>query len=217
MLARAGPGLLALGGAMLVATACSGSNAGTATAAQEALQNQVCTQADLGPDYREETAGDFSAGNLADLSTDAPTRRSALDAAGLKRGYFAYWKENVNDPPFNPPNEVVCQVLEFGADAEATAFVAAMQPTPEELVTTAIAWIPASSRSVSEEAVGGIGLPHSRAFRLSASDKDIDVSLFAVVVPDGRYVRSAYTGGQDSKATVADAVAIEDKISARAP
>jgi hypothetical protein len=201
---------LAVSGLALLAVSCtdvSGLNSAND------LHQQVCNSDDLGGQFREETAGDFSAGNLAALSDDAPQRTKELDAAGLKGGHFAYWKHTVPDPPFDPPIEAVCQVMEFGSETEAASFVKAMKATPEELATTAITWLPDGERSVTEESTAALGLPSgARGFRLTASDAHADAKLWVVVLPAGHFVRSVYVGDSEGDATLAQAATIQMRM-----
>ncbi len=212
MASKAAAGALILGGATLLASACSGSGS---AASAKSLKGQVCTSPDLGQDFRIETQGDFTVGNLADLAADASTRKKALEDAGMEGGYFAYWKHHVGGPPFPPPAEVVCQAMEFATDADAGDFVAAMKPTPEDLATSAIAWVPDSNRKVAEEDLTVGDLPSARAFKLTASDSNVSLSLDIVVVASGRYVRSVYAGGERGADELGQAEAIQQRMEQR--
>ena len=127
------PALLLTAAMLLAGTACSDDSASSASA--KALDHQLCTSSDVGPDFREEAAGSFTPGNLADLASNSSARRDQLDAAGLKDGRFAYWKHLVADPPFPPPLEIVCQAMEFGSSEQAAAYVSGLHATPEDLAS----------------------------------------------------------------------------------
>ena len=215
MSTRASLAILGVGGAALLLTACSGSPS-AANASETALRSHVCTQADVGPDFRQENAGDFSPSNLAGLASDPAQRKRELESAGLTGGYFAYWKHNVSDPPFEPPLEIVCQALEFSNPEQAAAFVANLRPTPEALVSTALAWIPESNRSVTEQPLDNAAGTHARAFRLTASDTEQSVALEVVFQPSGRFVQSVYAGGPGSTEPLANVEALASLVAARA-
>jgi hypothetical protein len=201
---------LAASGLALLAAACS--DVSGLNSASE-LHQQVCNSDDLGGQFREETSGDFSSGNLGALADNATVRTKELNAAGLKGGHFAYWKHTVPDPPFDPPIEAVCQVMEFGSDAEANDFVAGLTATPDDLATAAITWLPAGQRSASEEPAPAIQLPPtSRGFHLVAKDANVDAKLFVVILPAGRFVRSVYVGDADGDATLDLAAGIQRKM-----
>lgn len=180
---------------------------------QSNLEQQSCNDRDLGGQFREETAGDFSAGNLAGLADDATARDKELNAVGLKGGHFGYWKHMVTKPPFDPPIEALCQVMEFGSESEATNFVAALKATPEELATTAIVWLPDGERTASEESTAGTQLPATaRAFKLTAYGTHVDAKLFVVFLPVGRFVRSVYVGDEEGDATLELAASIQSRM-----
>lgn len=182
------------------------------------LDQQVCTQSDVGAGYREQTSGDFSLANVADLSSAPDSRRRQLEADGLQRGHFAYWKHTVGSPPFEPPLEIVCQVLEFATGEQARQFVAGLRTEPDDLATSAMTWLPDGKRTIEEQSPvpGSDPLPaQSRAFHLEARDSNIDVSVYAVVVPVGRYVRSVYVGDGRGSGSLAEALAIQARVSER--
>ena len=177
------------------------------------LANQVCSQDDVPAGFRRQTAGDFTPQNLADLGPGPDQRLRQLAAAGLRRGHFAYWKQNVESPPFDPPLDIVCQVLEFDSAQAATAFVQSLRPEPADLSTTALAWIPDGSRAVFE-APSTLPSP-ARAFEIRAEDSQTSVDISAVVVPDGRYVRTVYLGGNGRRGTIVDAAKVQQQMSSR--
>lgn len=209
--------VLPLLGATLAILAVSCANEGSTADPAAPLNEQVCNQSDLGDAYRQQTAGDFTPENLAGLAPDADEREAALEANGLTGGHFAYWKHIVPRPPFAPPLEVVCQAMVFKSPEEAAQFVAELEASPDDLASTAITWLPDGDRSASEEPLNNTELPAgARGFRIDASDSNLDVTLFAVVVPAGRYVRSVYVGDmEENKATLEGAVDIQTRIQER--
>jgi hypothetical protein len=205
------PALL-IAAALLLTVAACGDDSASSTSAQ-ALDRQLCMASDVGPDFREEAAGSFTPGNLADLASNSSARRKELEAAGLKDGRFAYWKHFVGDPPFPPPLEIVCQAMEFGSSEQAAAYVSGLHATPEDLATTAISWIPDENRTVNQ-----VSLPprsSGRGFQISAGGNSDHVDLFAVIVASGVYVRTVYAGKQGGTAQLTDATSVQDRMSAR--
>ncbi|MEP7216249.1 MAG: hypothetical protein ABI782_08350 [Anaerolineaceae bacterium] len=177
------------------------------------LENQVCLQPDVPADFRRQTSGDFTAQNLADLGPNPEQRLKQLAAAGMRDGHFAYWKQTVGSPPFEPPLDVICQALAFDSESHAAAFVQAIRPRPDDLATTALTWLPDGSRTVTEEPT--TLSPTARAFAIRAEDSQTSVEISAVVFPDGRFVRTVYIGGNGRPASVVDAVEIQLHISER--
>lgn len=200
---------LAIGATL--AAGCGG--AGTAKDNTTGLENQVCLQQDVPTDFHPQTSGDFTPQNLADLGPGPDQRLRHLAGAGLRGGHFAYWKQSVGSPPFDPPLDIICQVLEFDSEAHAAAFVLAIQPTPSDLVTTALMWLPQGSQTVVEQPA--TLLPPARAFAIRAEDSQTSVDISAVVLPDGNYVRTVYLGGNGRRGSIVDAALVQERMSAR--
>lgn len=196
--------------AALVSAACS--SWGSSNEQTTALESQVCLQSDVPADFQQQTSGDFTPKNLADLGPKPDARLRQLEASGLRGGHFAYWKQAVGSPPFAAPLDLICQVLEFDSNAHAANFVAAIRPEPADLATTALTWLPNGSRTVIEKPAG---LATARAFSISAEDSQALVEISAVVLADGHFVRTVYLGGNGRKGTIADAATIQERMSQR--
>ena len=181
--------------------------------ASTGLESQVCLQQDVPADFHRQTSGDFTAQNLADLGPGPEQRLRQLAAAGVRGGHFAYWKQTVGSPPFDPPLDIICQALEFDSDAHATAFVRAIRPDPADLATTALTWLPDGARTVFEEPATFSSA--ARAFAIRAEDSQTSVDINAVVLPDGRFVRTVYLGGNGRRGTIIDAVRVQQQMAAR--
>ncbi len=209
--------ILPLLGAAIAILAVSCSNDGSLGDPANHLRQQVCDQSDLGEAYRQQTAGDFTPANLAGLTPDAPERQKELEQSGLTGGHFAYWKHVVPRPPFAPPIEVVCQAMAFETADQAHQFVANLRPSPDDLASMAITWLPDGHRTAHEVPLTDNTLAGGRAFEIDANDSNVSVTLFAVLVPAGRYVRSVYVGDmEENKATLAGAETIQARIQQRA-
>ena len=180
------------------------------------LASFVCVAGDLPGDYLQQTEGDFSRDDLAGLAANADQRQAELKAAGLLGGHFNYWKQAVGEPPFAPPLDIVCQVMAFSTEAQASKFVAALRADAADLATTGITWLPAGARSVVEEHSGVESLPRgSRAFRIEAEDSHLRVTLYAVVMPSKANVQTVYIGNRNGAASLTDAVGIAKKLAER--
>lgn len=177
------------------------------------LEVQVCLQQDVPADFRRQTSGDFTPQNLADLGSNPKQRLQQLATEGMRGGHFAYWKQTVGSPPFEPPLDIVCQVLEFDSAPAAATFVQTIHPEPADLATTALTWLPVGSRTVFEAPT--TLSPAARAFAIRAEDSQTSVDISAVVSADGRYVRTVYLGGNGRRATIVDAEAIQKHIAER--
>ena len=187
--------LLAAVAVIAVAAGCATSGGGDTAQ----LKEQLCTEADLGGSYIDKTSGAITVQNLADLSDNTSARKKQLEAAGVEGGRFAYWEHTVPNPPFNPPLEVVCQALEFGSPTEAAAYIRDLKPTPDDLASTAMAWLANGHRSVEEVDLpvagdGQLALP--RAFKITASGSSVDFTIYVSVQADGAFVRTIYVGKQ---------------------
>lgn len=174
------------------------------------LDRQVCTGADVGNGYNHQTSGDFSPANLAAISPDNEAGElKKLEQAGLIGGHFAYWKQVAGHPPFDPPLDVVCQVLEFDSETEAAAFAAG---TAEDVASAVIALLPAR-HTVAE--VANVGMTPSREFAITGDGDAGPTTMTALVVVSGRYVRSVYAGGLDPTHAAAESERIQQQMATR--
>lgn len=196
--------------ATLIATACAG---GSADAPGEAL---VCDASDVPATFVRQSGGEFTARDLADRHPDPPQREDDLRDAGLTGGYFSYWVERVDRPPFDPPAEILCQALIFADSIGARAFVDGIAPAPEAFAATIMGLLPGETRTIQELPLAEPGLPpSSRAFRVIAADDLVDVTLYALISSNGRYVQSVVMGDAGGRTTVADALAVHRAVLGR--
>lgn len=164
---------------------------------ESTLDRYLCNADDLGDGYQQLIAGDFSPRDLADLGPAADAHERDLVRAGMERGRFAFWKETLPRPPFEPPLNVLCQVLAF-EDADAAAgWVAALEPDPSVIATSAIAWLPEDARGARELARpgGGRGSP-PRAFEVTAGSGDATTRVYFEFRAFGPYVVLVAAGKQ---------------------
>ncbi len=174
----------------LIAACSSGHTKGAA------LDPFLCTQEDLGDGYQLLTDGSFSPGDLADLGPGPRDREREFREAGMLRGKFVLFNQVLPRPPFDPPVNVVCQVLEFVDGDEAQAFVTALKPDGT-LTRSLIGSLPGERLVVREGAEETEGDPRKpREFTLVASDGDHSQVTFVVLRSGatGRYVRTVAAG-----------------------
>lgn len=200
---------------VLLGTSCQ---VGQPSPSEIPLDNLTCLRSDLPENYALQTSGNFSLGNLADLSSDPARRRTELHADGVAGGHFSTWRQLVGEPPFPPPIDVLCQVIRFGTAAQATAFVASLQPDITTIEDTAITWLPQDGASqVEETAPDHQSLPPgARAFHLTSSDRETSIAIYAVIAATGPYVQTVWVGDRDGKATLAQATTLAAGIAKRA-
>jgi len=180
------------------------------------FMERVCTADDLEGTYVQQTSGALSPENLAALSDDPGRRREDLEAAGLQSGHFVYWKEVVGRPPVPPHVEILCQMLLFESEAQASSFVEELRPEPETLATVALTWLPTEGRAAGEVTNPPVDLPRgSRMFEMQAGEQGNLVRLFVVVTANGSQVHSTYMGSRNGSVSADDAVAVHARMLAR--
>ena len=131
-------------------------------------------------------------------------------------GYFSYWVELVDRTPFDPPAEILCQALIFADTTRARAFVDNITPSPDEFAATIMGLLPEDARTIEELPVADAGLPPaSRAFRVIAADDLVEVTLYALISANGRYVQSTVMGDADGRTTIADVAAVHRAVLGR--
>ena len=187
---RAGIALAALGIVALLA-ACGGGES-------KLLTDRVCGEADLPEGFERLTFGNLS---RSDMGREVGA--AALEAAGVDGGYFAYWKERRDRLEEEPPVEIVCQVVAFGDDGEASRFVAELPAEADWLSVTVAGIALAEGTSLAEVAARNQG--GARAFQLDEPDGRV---RYAVVTARDRFVLSVHLGGAEGRVSVGAAAAI---------
>ena len=178
-------------GALALLAGCGGGAPGT-------LADRGCQEQHLPEGFERLTFGNLSRSELG-REVGAET----LAAAGVEGGYFAFWKERRDSLDDEAAVEIVCQVVAFGDDAEASRFVTELPAEPDWLSVT-VAGIALAEGTVLAEVDAG-GTEGTRAFRLVEGDGRV---RYAVVVARGRLVLSVHLGGPESRVAVGDAVAV---------
>jgi hypothetical protein len=179
--------MLAVMGAGLVISACGNSGGND-------LDPYLCTLDDLGGDYQQLTNGNFSPRDLADLGPDADKREREFRDSGMKRGRFVFFKQTLPKPPFEPPLNVVCQVIEFRSREQAQAWVASLQSNHDKAATSVLGWLPRENRDVRPQQIDTEGLMFPDAYSIGAGADDTAVTAKMVVGFSGRYVVSQIVG-----------------------
>ena len=172
--------------------------AGCGGGAPETLADRGCDEEHLPEGFERLTFGNLSRSELG-REVGAET----LAAAGVEGGYFAFWKERRDALDDEAAVEIVCQVVAFGDDAEASRFVAELPPEPD-WVSVTVAGIALAEGTRLDEVEAG-GEEGTRAFRLVEADGGV---RYAVLVARERFVLSVHVGGPEGGVTIGDAVAI---------
>ena len=162
-----------------------------------ALDRFLCEESDLGGAFLGLASGSFSQTDLGGLGRDPEARKLEYREAGMQRGRFIFWKERLPRPPFDPPVNVVCQVLVFETDAQAAAWVAGLDADSADLAASGIIWLPDGER-LTEEAAPIAG---TRSFRIAAQEGPARATLFATYVAEGSVVWSVFAGDRDGTVT----------------
>lgn len=180
--------------------------------ADDALDSQVCTKADVGESFNHQTSGDFSPENLADLGDRPGTDRASLRSMGMTTGHFVYWKDAAGKPPFEPPMDVVCQVMAFQSEGQARTFVAELSAGLAPAMV--IGRLPVRGHEqVTELTVPG---GTARVFSVSiAGDSADPLEVNIAFVADGRYVRVVAIGAPSTSVGSNTASALLERVAAR--
>ena len=125
-----------------------------------------------------------------------------LAAAGVDGGYFAFWKEILDELQDDPAVEIVCQVVAFGDQEEGSRFVADLPVEADWLSVTVAGIALAEGTTLAEVDAEGQG---TRAFRLDEGEGRV---RYAVVVARDRFVLSVHVGGPEGGVALDDAIAI---------
>lgn len=186
--------------ALLVALTALAGVSCTGEVTESDLDPFLCTLDDLGGGYQQLITGDFSPGDLADLGPRAEERERELTAAGMVGGRFSFWKQSLPKPPFDPPLNVVCQVLEFETEGQAAAWVAGLEADAPVVATSAIAWLPGDGRSAVELGTAAAEPGSARAFEVTAGSGPMRTRVYFAFRGRGRYVGLVAAGGQENGA-----------------
>ncbi|HMO95558.1 MAG TPA: hypothetical protein PKD27_05510, partial [Tepidiformaceae bacterium] len=133
--------------AVLFVAACVAACSDASQEGDADLDRFLCVQDDLTWEFHEQVSGSFSAEDLGSLGDGTEERKEAYRAAGLLRGRFVFWKESLPRPPFDPPVNVVCQVLVFQTAPQAGAWVDGLVADSDEIAATGILWLPGGERT----------------------------------------------------------------------
>lgn len=179
--------------AAIALTACSDASEG----GDKALDRFLCEASDLDGAFLGLASGSFSETDLGGLGRDPETRKLEYREAGMQRGRFIFWKEKLPKPPFDPPVNVVCQVLVFATGDQAAAWVAGLNADAADLAASGIIWLPDGER-VTEEVPPIAG---TRSFRIAAHEGPVRATVFATYHADGNIVWSVFAGDRDGTVT----------------
>lgn len=154
----------------------------------------VCERADVGDGYLLQITGSFTPDDVAALSTDSTGRSDELRRTGFRGGHFSYWKQVVGHPPFDPPESILCEAMEFASDDGAREFVRTFDPAGATELPGLLP-LPDGETHITEEAPNGSDAA-DRTFVIRAEGEPVDVYVVAAVSARGRFVQTTYAGGQ---------------------
>ena len=172
-----------------------------------ALDRYLCNESDLGGGFLGLASGSFSETDLGGLGIDPGERKREYREAGMQRGRFIFWKERLHRPPFEPPLNVVCQVLVFETADQAVAWVDSLAADSGDIAASGIIWLPDGRRHTEEiEPIGG-----ARSFRISAEEGPARATLIATYEAEGNIVWSVFAGDSEGAIAPMDVLAILER------
>lgn len=188
-----------LGSAVIAAALLLGACSDASEEGDTSLDKYLCSSDDLTWEFQQQTSGSFSANDLGSLGDDTDERKAAYREAGLERGRFVFWKESLPRPPFDPPFNVVCQVLVFESDAQARAWVSGLVADAAEIGATGIVWLPDGERTAEE-----VDDSNGRTFRVVAEEGPASVRLWATYEVRENLVLSVFAGDREGRLELSD-------------
>lgn len=154
----------------------------------------VCDHADVGDGYLLQVTGSFTPGDVAALTTGRDGQDDELRRMGFRGGHFSYWKQVVGHPPFDPPESILCEAMEFASDDGAREFVRKFDPAGATDLPGLLP-LPEGETRITEGTPAGSDAA-DRTFVIQADGEPVDVYVVAAVSARGRFVQTTYAGGQ---------------------
>lgn len=179
---------------LVLLAACSGGD-------PERLGDRVCGEEHLPEGFERLTFGNISRQDLA-----REVGAEALAQAGVEGGHFAFWKERLDELRDDAAVEIVCQVIAFGNEGEASRFVAEL-PANADWLSVTVAGIALAEGATPEE-LDRSGTSE-RTFRIPEGEGRV---RYAVVAARERFVLSVHLGGPQGEVAVEEAVAILEEM-----
>ena len=180
--------------APLVAWAVALSACSTGEPEDDPIDRRLCTAEEVGIDFIELARGEFTPRDLADLSDDGDGRERVYEAAGMERGRFVYYKQALPRPPFEPPVDIVCQVIEFESPDQAADYADGLDSVYPAVQVAGIAWLPEDRHTV-EDVEPGIR-------RITIDGVGRTVSVLVGFAAHDRYFTSVYVGSEGEPPTI---------------
>jgi hypothetical protein len=144
-----------------------------------ALREWTCTRSDIPSGYEFRTGGNANSGAIGRLG---PGGGSATDT------YFSYWKQTVENPPFEAPGEVLCQVTRFVDEDAARDYVDTLSAATGLRGLPSFAWLPEDYTVAERIFATPVG---ARVFEIRVDDNPRIIAAVQVV---DRYVQSVLQG-----------------------
>lgn len=184
--------LLALVPAVALASACS-----PGEVSQSELDEHLCSHETVGDDFQELIRGNFTPRDLAGLAENSGEREDAYREAGMERGKFVYFKQTLPKPPFDPPINVVCQVIEFETNEDAKAWVDRLT-ADDALQAVSFGALPDDHRSAHSEDSARIDstFPPLRYFVASGGSGEWRTTARYLIGAEGRFARLVSFGSR---------------------
>lgn len=171
----------------------------------------VCDGADVGDGYLLQVTGSFTPGDIAALAADQQDRKDALARAGFRGGHFSYWKQIVGHPPFDPPENILCEAMEFVSEDGARAFVRDFDPAAGHELPGLLP-LPDDETRITEETRPEDD-PAGRTFAISSEGDPVDIHVSVAVSARGRFVQTTYAGGRrDDPGSTKQAEAVHSRL-----
>ena len=125
-----------------------------------------------------------------------PPARILIDA-GMERGKFVYYKQALPKPPFDPPLNVVCQVIEFETEEGARAWVDGLT-AEDALESIAFGALPVEERSAHSEEISRVDSSFSgvRYFVASGGSGEWRTTARYLVGAESRFARVVSFGSR---------------------
>ena len=167
----------------------------TSTSDLASLDSYLCSRSALGGDFKELTRGNFTPRDLSGLRRAHGPATTTVGDTGFVRGAFVYYKSVLPKPPFDPPANVVCAVMEFQSTEDADAWVGALSPRTAAS-SIVLGMLPGEGFEAHAETVpNGV---EASAFRVTSDGPAGRTNVLLVVGARERYVTSVAWGGEDA-------------------
>tara|TARA_B100000029_G_scaffold287864_1_gene281652 strand:- start:1815 stop:2438 length:624 start_codon:yes stop_codon:yes gene_type:complete len=170
------------------------------------LEEGICFDSQLFPLLDWKIGGYIQKDELLQIAQKLNEENSKVSEEGksIQIGYFNYYKEKVNNPPFQYPAELLCQTLKFKKASDAVLFEKSLKTTRSSLAITGPGLGYENSISISQIDLmnGEMSISSIYEIRLSSGG-----NRFLIVTVHKQYVFITHYGNIETP--VAQGIAIE--------